>query len=342
MSVRVNVDELVAQVQEIDLTPLNQITFTADQIVSYLDQEMQGTIVPITKKCMEEYFINTMTVPVQAGDTSVTIPSSAAGFALRDIYFYDQNDNFLYKAVRINPDQIEQISGISIFGPGVPGFGFQYYIIENNNIVWWPKIQNTAFVKIRYFRSPNHLMSPIKAGGRVTGKLAGNKLQMDNIPTDWTTFTGVNAITLDVTTPDSPYNFRQYPLSASNTGNVIGLASRPVIDISLIGVSPGFVIEVDTDSYNAIQTGDFVWKSGYCGYVQYLPYEALQLIKLRASMRILKAQGDLQNLNVSAQLFNAAADDYVQLISPKVQNAPRKIKQAANLTMTRRNLFSRF
>ena len=56
-----------------------------------------------------------------------------------------------------------------------------------------------------------------------------------------------------------------------------------------------------------------------------MPWEALQLIKLRASMRILKAQGDLQSLGITAQLYNAAADDFAALISPKTENMPRKV-----------------
>jgi hypothetical protein len=48
-------------------------------------------------------------------------------------------------------------------------------------------------------------------------------------------------------------------------------------------------------------------------------------------MRILKAQGDLQNLQVSAQMFNAQADDYKHLISPKVENMPKKITRVPQL-----------
>lgn len=329
----VTAEELVQQILEIDNTPLNQATFSEDQIIKYMDQELHSTIVPITKSCLEEFFVNVLTIDLFGQQTHITIPSDAAGFALRDIYLYDFQNNFIAKCNRINPDQIPYLtSNLYTFSLNSSYAGIQYYYLENNNIVWWPSLQRDVRVKVRYFKAPNHLMNSIAAGGRITGKAALNMLQLDNVPNDWTIFTGVNAITLDVTTPAPPYNFRAYLESVPMAGNAIGTPGIPITATPLISVSPGFTVEVNQATWDAVQVGDYVWKSGFCGFVQYLPYEALELIKLRASMRILKAQGDLQNLQISAQLFNAQADDYRSLISPKVTNMPKKITMSARLT----------
>jgi hypothetical protein len=329
----VTAEELVQQILEIDNTPLNQATFSEEQIIKYMDQELHSVVVPITKSCLEEFFINVMTIDSMGELRYLTIPPDAAGFALRDIYIYDFQDNFRAKCNRINPDQIPYLTAnLYTFNLNSSYSGIQYYYIENNNIVFWPSINVPCRIKVRYFKSPNHLMNSIQAGGRITGKAALNMLQLDNVPNDWTIFTGVNAITLDVTTPESPFNFRTYIQSVPTAGNAIGTPGIPITNTPLISVSPGFTIEVDQATYDSVQVGDYVWRSGYCGFVQYLPFESYELIKVRASMRILKAQGDLQNLQVSAQLFNALADDYKQLISPKVQNAPKKITMGARLT----------
>jgi hypothetical protein len=329
----ITVESMVEQVYEIDNTPLNQATFTEAQIIKYMDQELHNTIVPITKSCLEEFFISVLTLDVDPSSKFITIPSDAAGFALRDIYIYDFNDNFLAKCNRINPDQIPYLSSnIFTFSFNMTYAGIQYYYIENNNIVWWPALTTPVRVKIRYFKAPNHLLKSTDAGGRITGKSSQLMLTLDNVPSDWVIFSGVNAIRLDITTGQAPFNFRNYLQTVPTTGNAIGTPGVPITNTPLVSVSPGFVIEVDQATYDSAQVGDYVWKTGYCGFVQFLPNEALELIKLRASMRILKAQGDLQNLAISAQMFNANADDYKELISPKVTNMPKKITQGANLT----------
>src|SRR4249920_2727770 len=90
-------EELVTQIQEIDNTPLNQATFSEAQIIKYMDQELHSTIVPITKSCLEEFFINVLTIDTASQTTYITIPTDAAGFALRDIYIYDFQNNFQAK-----------------------------------------------------------------------------------------------------------------------------------------------------------------------------------------------------------------------------------------------------
>lgn len=335
---RVTVDDLVNKVLEIDNTPIAQGTFSIDQIVSYLDIELHNTIVPVVKKCNEEYFINTLTVPVNPDVRYITIPDTAAGFAVRDVYLYDTNNTIIGKLNRVNPDQIPYMFGAFSVngGGGFPSRSGQQYYIENNNIVFWPQLQQNFVARVRYFKAPNHLSVIAKAGGQVTGKLAGNQLQLDNVPLTWTTFSGVNALTIDATTPDSPYNFKMYPAdNNANNGIAIGLPGSPVIKAPVINVSPGFIIEVDPATWAAVDTGDWIWENQKCGFVQSLPYEALELICMRASMRILKAQGDLQNLNISAQLYGALQDDFVHLITPKVQNMPQKVWNSAKLVGSR-------
>lgn len=345
---RTSVDDLVQQVLEIDNTPIAQATFSAAQIAQYLDFEMHNTIVPTVKKCNEEYFINTLSVVVGPDTPYVPIPSYAAGFALRDIYLYDTGtgSTTIGKINRINPDQIPYISGANtMFGGIFPTGMSQQYYFENNNIVFWPRLTNQFVCHVRYFKSPNHLMSPATVGGQITGKLASNMLQLDNVPSTWTTFTGVNRLQVDITTPTSPYNFRMYPDANPNPSSVvIGIPGIPIIAANVISVQPGFIVEVDADTWAAAQAGDFMWTTETCGFVQSLPFEAYELIKMRASMRILKAQGDLQNLNISAQMYNALQDDFVALITPKVQNMPEKIWNSSRLISSRGagNRFPRF
>lgn len=313
----ITVNQLVEDTVAIDNTPISQQTFSPERIVSFLDEEMRGAIIPLFTKAREEYFVHTMNIPVDPTFKGFTIPGQAAGFRLRDIYLYDDNGNFRVKFIRINPDQI-------------PSFGWMpstvlqpSYYIENNKIVIFPALSQTGIMKVRWFKAPNTLGLYEQVGGRVTAKLGAGLLQLDNVPATWTSPSGLNGIRADFTEQQSPFNFLEWDDGAPIVNNEL-----VTIDINAQQVTLG-----NMDVYDRVSVGDYIWQTGYCGFVQFLPYEAYQLIKYRASMRILKAQGDLQNLAVSAQLYNAAADDVLNLISPKVENQIKRVTQSASPMM---------
>ena len=311
-------DQLVLDILAIDNTPVSQQTFSQAQIVQYMDEELRGAIVPLFTKVRDEYFVHTWKFPVNPGDKGFTIPTQATGFRLRDIYLYDANDNFIAKFIRINPDQIPNMSGFNM-----NTLSSQSYYIENNEIVFFPKLTMTGNLKVRYFKAPNHLGLSAECGGQITGLLGGNQLQLDNVPTSWTVFSGPNAVSIDMTTPYSPYNFVDF-VQGTNLG-------QPVINSPLVSTTIGNIITVDNDTYASATVGSYIFENDRCSFVQFLPFEALQLIKLRASMRILKAQGDLTNLSVTAQLYNAAADDMTSLLTPKIENQPKVITPSGML-----------
>jgi len=313
------VDDLIADVVALDNTPQSQTTFSDQQIAKFMDEEMRGAIVPLVVRLREEYFVIVAPYAVDSTTTRITIPAQAAGFRLRDIYLYDANTgNFACKVNRINPDQIPYLYGSSVT------LGFNQvptYYIENNDIIFYPRLQQSYTAKIRYFKAPNHLYTYASCTAQVTAKLGANQVQCDNVPTgstavqDWSLFTGVNGTTLDIITPQSPYNFRM----SVTTG-------LPLVAQAIVAVPGGNVVTLTSDAYNSLQAGDYLCTNDTCAFVQFLPFEAYELIKLRASMRILKAQGDPQNLGITAQLYNAAADDLASLLAPKVENMPKKVQ----------------
>lgn len=316
--IRKTVDDLIADVVALDNTPQSQTTFSDQQIAKFMDEEMRGAVVPLVVRLREEYFVIVAPYAVDSTTTRITIPSQAAGFRLRDIYLYDnQTGNFLSKVNRINPDQIPYLGGSSY---SVGFTQMQMYYIENNDVIFYPPLRQACTAKIRYFKAPNHLYTYASCTAQVTAKLGSNQVQMDNVPTgstavqDWSSFTGVNATTLDVITPQAPYNFRM----SVTTG-------FPLVQQTIVAVPGGNVVTLTADCYNSIVAGDYLCTNDTCGFVQFLPYECYELIKLRASMRILKAQADPQNLGITAQLYNAAADDVASLLAPKVENMPKKI-----------------
>ena len=315
------VDQLIADVVALDNTPISQITFDNTQIAKFLDEEMRSAVVPLVTRLREEYFVVTTALDVDSTTRRISIPAQAAGFRLRDIYLYDLNDNFVSKLNRINPDDIPYMGGSGL----VTGtFLIPTYYIENNDIVFYPPLQSQFRCKVRYFKAPNHLYPYASCTAQVTAKLGSNQVQVDNAPTgssavvDWVA--NYSTTTLDVIKPSTPFNFR----FSSSTG-------LPLLEQPITAPVVSNVVGLQADCYDSIQVGDYLCTSDTCGFVQSLPFEAYHLIKLRASMRILKAQGDPQNLAITAQLYNAAADDLESLLAPKVENMPKKVRPGRTL-----------
>jgi hypothetical protein len=312
----ITVDQLIDDVLALDNTPISQITFSKTQIAKFMDEEMRNAVVPLFTRIREEYFVITASYDVNALTKRISIPPQAAGFRLRDIYLYDVNDNLVSKLNRVNPDNMPYMgAGGTLSGV----YMLPTYYIENNDVVFYPALPGQFKCKVRYFKAPNHLYPYASCTARVTAKLTGTTVQVDSAPTgssavvDWVT--AYSTTKLDVIKPETPFNFRFY----TNT-------SLPVLAVPMLAAATSNVVTLPADAVAAIEVGDYLCTSDTCGFVQFMPFEAYQLIKYRASMRILKAQGDPNNLAITAQLYNAAADDLASLLAPKVENMPKKVR----------------
>jgi len=312
----ITVDQLIDDVLAIDNTPNSQITFSKAQVAKFMDEEMRNAVVPLFTRIREEYFVVTASYDVDALTKRISIPPQAAGFRVRDIYLYDQNDNFVSKLNRVNPDDIPYMGGSAVMN-GV--YALPTYYIENNDVVFYPALPGQFKCKVRYFKAPNHLYPYASCMARVTAKLTDTTVQVDSAPTgsaavvDWVT--SYSTTKLDVIKSETPYNFRFYANS-----------SLPILAEPILAPVASNVVTLSAEAVASIEVGDYLCTSDTCGFVQFMPFEAYQLIKYRASMRILKAQGDPQNLAITAQLYNAAAEDLESLLAPKVENMPKKVR----------------
>lgn len=330
---RQTVDDLISELVTIDNTPVNQGTYTNATLAQFMDDSLQDTIVPLIVSAREEFFVTTYSSLVGPGAnnglTTIPIPGESAGFRVRDCYMFNPDAgntafNWVYaaKCKRINPDTIPYFSNGIFYPIFLPSILPQYFI-ENNQLVFFPNLTQSWLAKLRVFKRPNHLVLYNNCCGQVLSKNGSNQVTVDNVPQgdnilpngfgDWTQYTGVNATTIDVLQPNQPFNFA----TSVSTGWVL-------INKSILGVT-GTTVTLDSDTYASVNVGEFLVTSDASPFLQYVPFEAYNLVKLLASMRVLKSQGDLANWSVSAQMYNQAASDFLNLITPKVENQPRKV-----------------
>ena len=96
-------DDLVNAVQRKIAIPLNQRTFSKEDILAFGNEELVISQVPDILMYHEEYFVFSEDVTLTPNVQRYPIPERAMGMKLRDIFYVDTNGN-LFEMTRINPD----------------------------------------------------------------------------------------------------------------------------------------------------------------------------------------------------------------------------------------------
>lgn len=147
-------DDLVEAVKLTMSFPLSQNSFTYNNVVTFLNQELQLNAVPTLMEEHQEYLVYRKTVPLLTNISRYTIPDRAIGMSLRDVKFADSGGNY-YDITRIAPDDkafFQQSNGSN------QTIGKFY--LEGNELVLTPKLlaNPTGSLVLFYFLRPNYLV----------------------------------------------------------------------------------------------------------------------------------------------------------------------------------------
>jgi hypothetical protein len=148
-------DDLVSAVSRKIMVPLNQGTFSKDDILSFADEEMSISQVPSIMLYNEEYFVTYERIPLQPNVTRYQIPERAIGMKLRDIAYLSDTGS-IHEMTRISPDDKSFFQGdLSQFNHSSLAF-----YLEGNDIIISPRGQNTltGFLLMNYYLRPNQLV----------------------------------------------------------------------------------------------------------------------------------------------------------------------------------------
>ena len=95
--------ELIAAVKRKAYIPNAQNTITDDDIISYINEEMQDCMVPLLKSSKEEYLTYQDAISLEPYKSKYVIPYRAVGGILRDMKFRF-SDGALNEMTRIQPE----------------------------------------------------------------------------------------------------------------------------------------------------------------------------------------------------------------------------------------------
>lgn len=148
-------DDVIEAIKLTISFPLSQNTFTYNDIVKFINQELLLNAVPTLIEEHEEYLtFKSPLVPLVDGISRYPIPNRAIGMALRDLLWSDSSGNF-FKMSRIAPEDKayfqRNVGSNQAIGK---------YYLEGNEIVLTPQIQSGATGNLNFiiFLRPNQLV----------------------------------------------------------------------------------------------------------------------------------------------------------------------------------------
>lgn len=180
-------DALIAAIKRKIAVPISQVTFTEEDIIAFLNEEMMISTVPSVMSFHEEYFVSELKVPIVEGVNKYPIPERAIGSKLRDLFWSDTQNNF-FEMTRVSSEDKAYFQD----NLGSNQVIHKYYL-EGNDIVLTPQMRSnpTGSLCFFYFLRPNQLVKDDQAAIITnftkyitidnTTLVAGNKITIDGV-----------------------------------------------------------------------------------------------------------------------------------------------------------------
>ena len=151
MSNTLTSDALVKSVKRRASIPSDQSTFTTEDILEILNEEMDMFGVEHLLSVHEEYLVYSIDIDLVSDQREYTIPYRAIGNKLRDVA-YVSPDGSLYELSRISLEELSDFRSTFI------DTGTDLFYVKNDKIVLVSE-QQTSSAKLRmfYYLKPNSL-----------------------------------------------------------------------------------------------------------------------------------------------------------------------------------------
>lgn len=178
-------DDLIESVARRISMPIYQQTFSRQDVLEILNEEMQISMVPSVLQYHEEYYVYPVVRQLETNRSKYPVPDRAIGMRLRDLMWSDSNGN-LFEMARIDDGDkayFQRNLGVNA--------GIHKFYMEGNDVVLSPSVSTdpTGYLNFYIFIRPNQLVKNDRAA-TITAFL--NKIVVDN-----TSLTAGDTVTID-------------------------------------------------------------------------------------------------------------------------------------------------
>jgi hypothetical protein len=311
------VSELLKSIKSRMMLPEANSTFSDDDLISFMNEEMLIGLVPSILQMKDDYLTAKHITPIVSPQVKYPLPERALGNKLRDLAYSSDGSNE-YELTQINSD--EKYSND-------PGSVRQFYM-QGDSVVLYPETDNTigGFLFFYYYMRPNTLVkdaavSIISSINRSTGQIT-----VSNLPTNYTI-----ASTFDFVKRNSPHSIMT---KMDGTPAIDIIASNIQTSAKVITVS-----DVNTIPSN-LQVGDYISLAGESA-IPNIPTELHMVLAQRVACRVLEAIGDTAGLvNADKKLQDMEGKTAI-LLDNRVEGAVHKVKNRSAIMNIRGRSFGR-
>lgn len=292
-------DDLVTSVQRGSRLPLYQNTILPSDILAFLSEETDLSVVPLVHNVREDYWLQNYDQQIQTNVFSYPMPNRAISGALRDIVFVDASGNEI-EVAHLDPDQLKTPAYFSYR----PAFLSQGAFIQNDQVMLWPTTYNNSAYLLRqkYERRPNTL----------------------TLSANCSLITGVNVSANQISFGASP----------GGAGFAVG-ASLDIIsakgqfqsqgDNLLISALAGSLLTFDpsTPISSSVTVGSWACPAGLTCVPQ-IPKEGYSLLVQLGIMRVHMAMQNSNGFQVTAKIAEDMKVSLQNLLTPRIPGSPKK------------------
>jgi hypothetical protein len=290
-------DSLIRSIKRRCAIPANQSTFTEDDFLAFINEELSLNLVPMIMSLHEDYLLFFEDIPLSSSQSEYTIPARAVGNKLRDVQYVDSNGN-VYEMTRVRVGDLPDFQGAYEVNNA-----YAFYI-QNNKVVLTPPVQPSSSGSLRmyYYLRPSEVVSEDRIGiitgiNTLTGEIA-----VDSIPTNFSL-----GIKYDLYKFESPHR----PLKIE-------------LDATGINTTTNVVTFNPSDLPSDLKIGDHLGQAREC-IIPQVPSDLHVVLAQYVAERILEAQGDsegLRNAKVKSKELEISAGN---IIDNRVEDAPTKL-----------------
>ena len=303
-------EELIRSIKVRAMVPINQDTFTEDDIINFINDEMMLGLVPSILLEREEYLVGPpYIVPILPNISEYALPERSIGNKLREVNYKDQMGND-YEMTRIAVDD-----RYNYLMNTITTQNWKQFYVQGPTLTLFPKAGEspTGSLVMWYYLRPNNLVKTEKVGTITSIDRTNGRITLSAVPSSFAV--------------DHLYDF----VKRKSPHNIITF-DNPIVSLNIsskiITIDPALIP-------SSLQVGDIISSAGETN-IPNVPTELHQVLAQRVACRILEGLGDSVGLqNAMAKLVEMETKTQT-LIDNRVEGAPRKVVNRNNVAGVRR------
>jgi len=289
-------DTLIESIKRRAAIPIHQKTFTNDDFIAFLNEEMSLGLVPSVLRMKEDYFLITIDVPLQPNQNQYEIPVRAIGNKVREISYKDTNGN-VFEMTRI---QVGDLPYYNI--DNSTQWLYAYYVANNVINLMTGTPVTSGFLSISYYIRPNQLVMLSEVGVIQSIDRSTGEIFLDKVPEDFS----VTQL-FDLVQQTSPHKCLSIDLAPTGINTL----------------TKTLTLAVDAIPDN-LKVGDHICLAQQSAIPQ-IPSDLHVILAHRAAARCLEAQGDMEGLQAANAKLAEFESNTQNLIDDRVEDSPKKI-----------------